>query len=75
MNDEPLILVLYVDDLFLTGNEKFIIWYKKKLASEFEMKDLLNLYHKVVNDDPLILVLYVDDLLYGVRRNSPLSSE
>ena len=39
------------------------------------MKDLLNLYHKVVNDDPLILVLYVDDLLYGVRINSPLSLE
>ena len=40
MNDEPLILVLYVDDLFLTGNEKLILWCKKKLASEFKMKDL-----------------------------------
>ena len=40
VNDEPLILVLYVDDLFLTGNEKLILWCKKKLASEFEMKDL-----------------------------------
>ena len=40
VNDEPLILVLYVDDLFLTRNEKLIIWCKKKLASEFEMKDL-----------------------------------
>ena len=40
LNDEPLILVLYVDDLFLTENEKLIIWCKKKLASEFEMKDL-----------------------------------
>ena len=40
VNDEPLILVLYVDDLFLTGNEKLIVWCKKKLASEFEMKDL-----------------------------------
>ena len=40
MNDEPLILVLYVDDLFLTGNEKRILWCKKKLTSEFEMKDL-----------------------------------
>ena len=40
VNDEPLILVLYVVDLFLTGNEKLIVWCKKKLASEFEMKDL-----------------------------------
>ena len=40
VNDEPLILVLYVDDLFLTGNEKIIIWCKEKLAFEFKMKDL-----------------------------------
>jgi hypothetical protein len=33
-------LLLYVDDLFLTGNEKLIIDCKKKLASKFEMKDL-----------------------------------
>ena len=40
MDYKPLILVLYVDDLFLTGNEKLIGWCKKNLASEFEMKDL-----------------------------------
>ena len=40
VNDEPLILVVYVDDLFLIGNEKLILWCKKKLTSEFEMKDL-----------------------------------
>ena len=40
LNDEPLILVLYVDDLFLTENEKLILWCKNKLASKFEMKDL-----------------------------------
>ena len=40
VNDDPLILVLYVDDLFLTKNEKLILWCKKKLAFEFEMKDL-----------------------------------
>ena len=39
-DNEPLILVMYMDDLFLTGNEKLIGWCKKKLASEFEMKDL-----------------------------------
>ena len=37
---EPLILVLYVDDLFLTGDEQLIVDCKVKLAAEFEMKDL-----------------------------------
>ena len=36
----PLILVLYVDDLFLTGDEKLIEHCKSNLAVEFEMKDL-----------------------------------
>jgi hypothetical protein len=40
MNDELVILFLYVDDLFLTGEEKLIIECKKSLALEFEMKDL-----------------------------------
>jgi transposase InsO family protein len=40
MNDESVILLLYVDDLFLTGEEKLITECKKRLASEFEMKDL-----------------------------------
>jgi hypothetical protein len=40
MNDEPVILLLYVDDLFLTGEEKLITDCKKKLVAEFEMKDL-----------------------------------
>jgi hypothetical protein len=40
INDEPVILLLYVDDLFLTGEEKLITECKKKLAAEFEMKDL-----------------------------------
>jgi hypothetical protein len=40
MNDEPIILLLYVDDLFLTGEENLFTECKKKLASEFEMKDL-----------------------------------
>jgi hypothetical protein len=40
MNDEPVILLLYVDDLLLTGEEKFITNCKKKLAAKFEMKDL-----------------------------------
>jgi hypothetical protein len=40
MNNEPVILLLYVDDLFLTGEENLITECKKRLASEFEMKDL-----------------------------------
>ena len=36
----PLILVLYVDDIFLTGEEKLIAKCKRELTSEFEMKDL-----------------------------------
>jgi hypothetical protein len=40
MNDELVILLLYVYDLFLKGEEKFITDCKKKLAAEFEMKDL-----------------------------------
>jgi hypothetical protein len=37
---EPVILLLYVDELFLTGVEKLITECKRKLAAEFEMKDL-----------------------------------
>ena len=34
------ILLLYVDDLFLTGDEKLIADSKRKLAAKLEMKDL-----------------------------------
>jgi hypothetical protein len=40
MNDEPVILLLYVDVLFLTGEEKLITECKKRLATKFEMKNL-----------------------------------
>jgi hypothetical protein len=40
MNDEPIILLLYVYGLFLTGEENLIIDCKKKLTEKFEMKDL-----------------------------------
>ena len=39
-NNEPLILLLYVDDLLLNGEEKIITECKKRIVSEFEMKDL-----------------------------------
>ena len=44
VDNELVILVLYVDDLFLTSNEKLIEWCKKKPASEFEM-NYLGLMH------------------------------
>ena len=40
VNDDQVILLLYVDDLFLTGEEKLILDSKRKLAAKFEMKDL-----------------------------------
>eukprot|EP00253_Pinus_taeda_P026040 PITA_26040 len=39
-DDNPLIPVLYVDDLFLIGAEPLIHKCKRELAFEFEMKDL-----------------------------------
>ena len=36
----PVILLLYLDDLFLTGDEKIIAKIKRKLDTKFEMKDL-----------------------------------
>ena len=40
VHNHVLILVLYVDDLFLTGDEQLIDQCKRELTSEFEMKDL-----------------------------------
>eukprot|EP00253_Pinus_taeda_P001623 PITA_01623 len=39
-NDEPVIILLYVDDLLITGVEERIQECKKLLAAEFDMKDL-----------------------------------
>ena len=35
-----MILVLYVDDIFLTGEEILIFEFKREFTSKFEMKDL-----------------------------------
>ena len=40
VHNHHLILVLYVDDLFLIGEEQLIARRKRELTSEFEMKDL-----------------------------------
>ena len=39
VGDDPAVLVLYVDDLFLTGSKKLIVRCKRELASKFKMKD------------------------------------
>ena len=39
-DDKPLILVLYIDDLFLIGADPLIHKCKRELAFEFEMKDV-----------------------------------
>jgi hypothetical protein len=44
-NGCPLILVLYVDDMFLIGYEKLVVGCKRELASEFDMKDLDLMHH------------------------------
>jgi hypothetical protein len=40
MNNAPVVLLLYVNDLFLTSGESLITQCKKELASEFDMKYL-----------------------------------
>jgi hypothetical protein len=40
VDGESLILILYVDDLFLTESERLISWCKHELAFEIEIKDL-----------------------------------
>ena len=38
VENQPLVLVLYVDEIFLTGEERLIIECKRELTLEFEMK-------------------------------------
>jgi hypothetical protein len=40
VGNKCLILVLYVDDLFLTSSERLIVECKKELTAKFEIKDL-----------------------------------
>jgi hypothetical protein len=41
VGNECLILVLYVDDLFLTSSERLIVECKQALVAKFQMKDLV----------------------------------
>eukprot|EP00253_Pinus_taeda_P019367 PITA_19367 len=43
--EKPLILVLYIDDLFLIGADRPILKCKRELAFEFEMKDLALMHY------------------------------
>jgi hypothetical protein len=43
--NECLILVLYVDDLFLTCSERLIAECKRALTAKFEMKDLVLMHY------------------------------
>ena len=45
IGEEPLILVLYVDDLVITGAERLIEGCKRDIASEFKMKDIGLMHH------------------------------
>ena len=48
IGEVPLILVMYVDDLFLTGDERMIGDCKSNLAVEFKMKDLGLMHYLLV---------------------------
>ena len=45
VEDGMQVILLYVDDLFLTGDEELIADSKRKLAAEFEMKDLGTMHY------------------------------
>jgi hypothetical protein len=40
VGEDPLILLLYMDDLFITGAKRLITSCKESLASEFEITDI-----------------------------------
>jgi hypothetical protein len=85
MNDEPVILLLYVDGLFLTGEEKLIIECKKRLASEFEMKDLGLMHYFEVWQSPersflnkgkyAVEILKRFDMLECKSMNTPMEAK
>jgi hypothetical protein len=38
VGEDPLIIILYVYDIFITGAKRLIVGCKESLASDFEMK-------------------------------------
>jgi hypothetical protein len=78
-----LILVLYVDDLFLAGDKKQIVQCKKDLTSEFEMKDLGLLHYFLgleiwQRSDGIFLSQgkYTVDILrkFGMDKSKPMAT-
>ena len=69
-----LIIVLYVDDLILTGDEHLIKSCKEDLAREFEMKDMGLMHYflklEVWQDDG---ELFVSQRKYAYENNSKIS--
>ena len=71
----PVILLLYVDDLFVKGVDGLIDDMKRKLAAEFEMKDLGMMHYfprtrEVCNRDPEEVMddgLQGHDHTYGIE--------
>ena len=45
VDGDQVIFLLYVDDLFLTGDEKLILESKRNLAGEFKMKDVGTMHY------------------------------
>ena len=45
VGDDPHVLLLYVDDLFITGRERPIAACKKDLAAEYEMTDIVLMHY------------------------------
>jgi hypothetical protein len=40
VGEDPLILLLYFDDIFITGAKRLITSFKESLPSKFEMTDI-----------------------------------
>ena len=69
--EDPIILVLYVDDLFITGVERLIGRCKVDLGTEFEMKDIGMMHYflgmEVWQEDWSVFLgqgKYADDILH-----------
>ena len=87
VENKPLILVLYVDDIFLIGEERLIVECQRELTSNFEMKYLglmhyflgLDIWHR--NDEIFLSQgKYIVDILcrFGMvdcqSINTPMDS-
>ena len=81
VEDELVILLLYVDDLSLTGNEKQIMESKKKLAEEFEMKELGLLHYFLglevwkSSEEIFLNQVFVPKNVSRPQRNKPTQSQ